>query len=207
MKRILMTLMVGALCAMPLTTAKAASSPDEQRAAIQKMETETLTRLYKANPDTQKEIQNAVGYAVFSSGSLAVIWISGGYGHGIAHFNPTGKETYMQMATAGVGLGLGVKDYNTVFVFHDSKAFNDFTTTGLDLSAHADAAAKNGAKGDAISGAKDVLPGVNIYQLTDSGLMAQLMLQGTKYWRDDSLNTTSSGMNTVAPNNEKRKYN
>jgi hypothetical protein len=43
-------------------------------------------------------------------------------------------------------------------------------------------------KGDAVSGAADVLPGVRIYQITDTGLMAQAMLQGTKYWRDDELN-------------------
>jgi lipid-binding SYLF domain-containing protein len=92
------------------------------------------------------------------------------------------------MATAGVGLGIGAKDYNTVFVFHDAQAFKDFTTTGLDLSAHADAAAKVGEKGDAATGAADVLPGVRIYQMTDNGLMAQAMVQGTKYWADDDLN-------------------
>jgi lipid-binding SYLF domain-containing protein len=203
MKRIILTLMLGAFCALPLTAQAASSTPTEQRAAIQKMEDETLARLYKANPDTQNEVKNAVGYAVFSSGSLAVIWISGGYGHGVAHFNPTGKETYMQMATAGVGLGIGAKDYNTVFVFHDTKAFEDFTTTGLDLSAHADAAAKTETKGDAVSGATDVLPGVNIYQLTDKGLMAQVMIQGSKYWRDDSLNMSSTGMNTIKPSNDR----
>lgn len=52
------------------------------------------------------------------------------------------------------------------------------------LLSKADATAKAGVKG----GAADVIPGVRIYQLTDSGLMAQAMLQGTKYWRDDTLN-------------------
>lgn len=161
----------------------------EQRAGIQKMEDETLARLYKERPETVKEIEEAVGYAVFSSGSLALVWVSGGYGHGVAHDNRSNKDIYMHMASAGVGLGLGAKDYNTVFVFHDASAFYDFTTTGLDLTGTADAAAKVGEKGDAIGGAADVLPGVRIYQLTDSGLMAQAMLQGTKYWRDEELNT------------------
>ena len=75
-----------------------------------------------------------------------------------------------------------------MFVFHDEKSFNDFVTTGLDLTGTADAAAKVGEKGDAIGGAADVLPGVRIYQITDSGLIAQAMVQGTKYWRDDTLN-------------------
>lgn len=205
MKRILMTMGLGLALMMPVAANAASASPSEQRAAIQKMEANTLERLYVANPDTRKEVAQSVGYAVFSSGSLSVIWVTGGYGHGVAHSNDSNRDTYMQMATAGVGLGIGAKDYNTVFVFHDRKAMEDFVTTGLDMSAHGDAAAKVGAKGDAVSGAKDVLPGVNIYQMTDSGLLAQVMLQGTKYWRDDELNDTQSGMN--APATEKKSYN
>lgn len=180
-----------ALMALTLPSLAYAASPDEQRAAIQKMETDTLNRLYKEKPDTKREIAEANGYAVFSNGELAVIWLSGGYGHGIAH-SRDGQAVYMQMAKAGVGLGLGAKDFNTVFVFHDSEAFHKFTTTGLDLSGTADAAAKSGVKGNAASGAADVIPGVRIYQMTDSGLMAQAMLQGTKYWRDDELNGTAT---------------
>ncbi|MCE7887548.1 MAG: hypothetical protein DYH13_08645 [Alphaproteobacteria bacterium PRO2] len=164
------------------------STPAEQRAGIQKMADETLARLYKMNPDAAREIEGAVGFAVFSSGSLALIWVSGGYGHGLAHDNRNGADVYMQMASAGVGLGLGAKDYNTVFVFHDPAAFYDFTTEGLDLTGTADAAAKVGEKGDQIGGAENALPGVRIYQLTDAGLIAQVMLQGTKYWRDKELN-------------------
>jgi lipid-binding SYLF domain-containing protein len=189
MKPMLVTLAFFAcLIALPAFSA-VPSNTAEQRGSIQKMENDVLERLYKERPDTRKEIEGAVGYAVFSSGSLALVWVSGGYGHGVAHDNRDGKEIYMQMASAGVGLGLGAKDYNTVFVFHDAQAFHDFHTTGLDLTGSADAAAKVGEKGDAVGGSSNALPGVNIYQMTDSGLIAQAMLQGTKYWRDEELNT------------------
>jgi lipid-binding SYLF domain-containing protein len=166
-----------------------ADTPAEQRAAIQKMEQDTLAKLYRENPDAEREIRDAMGYAVFSSGELAIIWLSAGYGHGVAHDNRNEQDIYMQMAKAGVGLGLGAKDFDIVFVFHNAEAFEDFTTVGLDLSGTADAAAQAGEKGDSISGAADILPGVRIYQLTDTGLMAQAMIQGTKYWRDDTLNS------------------
>lgn len=179
---------ITALALIVMPAAANAATPAQQRASIQEMEAETLNRLYEARPDTRDEIANAVGYAVFDSGALAIIWVSGGYGHGVAHDNRTGKDTYMQMATAGIGLGLGVKDYNTVFVFHDSDSFEDFITVGLDLSGNADLAAKLGAKGDAVSGSAGVLRGMNIYQLTEDGLLAQIMLQGTKFWPDDRLN-------------------
>jgi lipid-binding SYLF domain-containing protein len=189
MKHISLILALCACLVMPQTAlAGSASTPAEQRAGIQKMADETLARLYREQPDAAREIEGAVGFAVFSSGALALVWVSGGYGHGLAHDNRNNSDVYMQMASAGVGLGLGAKDYNTVFVFHDPAAFYDFTTEGLDLTGTADAAAKIGMKGDEIGGAENALPGVRIYQLTDAGLIAQAMVQGTKYWRDRELN-------------------
>jgi lipid-binding SYLF domain-containing protein len=187
MKRLLLSL---AALSMLTPVAAFADTPVEQRAAIEKMENTTLTRLYKENPDAQREIADAYGYATFTTGELALMWVSGGYGHGVAHNNKTGEDTYMQMAKAGVGIGLGAKDVDTVFVFHNEKSFHDFITTGLDLSGSADASAKSGSKGGDVNAVENILPGVRIYQMTDTGLMAQAMVQGTKYWRDDALNNT-----------------
>ena len=164
-----------------------AASRDEQRTEVQKIESATLKNLYKAHPAAKKEISKAVGYAVFSSATVAVGFFSGSYGHGLAHDNRNSDETYMQMAAAGVGLGLGVKDFRVVFVFNNADSFHDFVQTGLDLSGHADLAAKQGVKGGAVSGVEDVLPGVKVYQMTETGLLAQVMLKGTKYWRDSDL--------------------
>lgn len=186
-----MKVLLASLVALTMLTplaAMAADTPADQRAAIEKMENDTLARLYKENPDAQREIADAHGYATFTTGELALLWVSGGYGHGVAHNNKTGEDIYMQMAKAGVGIGLGAKDVETVFVFHNEKSFHDFITTGLDLSGSADASAKSGEKGADLNAVENVLPGVRIYQMTDTGLMAQAMVQGTKYWRDDALN-------------------
>jgi lipid-binding SYLF domain-containing protein len=165
-----------------------AATVDEQRAEIQRVKSMVLDQLYQVQPSAKNEISKAAGYAVFSSADLAAVFFSGSYGHGLAHNNANGDETYMQMASAGIGLGLGVKDYRVVFIFDNQQALNDFTTTGLDLSGHIDVAVKQGSNGGALTGAADVLPGVRVYQLTQSGLLAQAMLKGTKYWRDDTLN-------------------
>ena len=186
-------LMLTLLFVLPVT-AHAASS-GEQRSEIQKMQSRVLNQLYRANPGAEREIANAAGYAVFSSADVAALFVSGSYGHGLAHNNRTGKETYMQMASAGIGLGLGVKDFRAVFIFSRPDALHDFVNTGLDLSGHVDVAAKQGVKGGAVTGATDVLPGVRVYQLTETGLLAQAMLKGTKYWRDDDLNSTGLSRN------------
>lgn len=200
-KKLLIMALAGVMLTAPVQS-YAADTPQQGREAIQRMEDATLARLYKERPDTRREIEDAYGYAVFSSGELAVVWISAGYGHGVAHNNKSGQDIYMQMAKAGVGLGLGAKDYDVVFVFHDAASFENFTTTGLDLTATADAAAQSGMKGDSVSGGLDVLPGVRIYQLTDTGLMAQAMLQGVKFWRDDELNKEPHAA-AIRNNNEK----
>ncbi len=75
-----------------------AATRDEQRSEIQKMQTHVLDKLYKVHPGAEKKISNAVGYAVFSSADVAIGFFSGSYGHGIAHDNRTGQESYMQMA-------------------------------------------------------------------------------------------------------------
>ena len=94
----------------------------------------------------------------------------------------------MKMISVGGGLGLGVKDYRVIFVFENDKALAHFLDSGWAGSGQADAAAKVGEKGGAYSGAVEVEPGVWVYQITKNGLALQLTLQGTKYYKDDSLN-------------------
>lgn len=160
----------------------------QDRAEILEMRDKTLMRLYKEEPLARAEIEKAAGYAVFSSGGVNLVLLSAAYGSGVALNNKTGKVTFMEMASGGLGLGLGVKDYRLVFVFHTAEALDRFVLQGWDFSGQADAAAKAGSSGGELSEAVDVMPGVKVYQLTESGLALQATLQGTKYWKDDDLN-------------------
>ena len=182
-------LVLAIICMLPLQAH--AASRAEQRDQIQRMRADVLAKLYRAEPEAQQEIRNAYGYAVFSSANLTAFFLTAAYGYGVAHDNRMGGDTYMQMASGGLGLGLGAKDFRVVFIFSNKGAFNSFVYQGIDFSGQADAAAKAGAKGGAISGAEDVRPGVRVYQLTETGLALQLTLQGTKYWTDGNLNGTS----------------
>ena len=94
----------------------------------------------------------------------------------------------MRMGTAGIGLGLGVKDFEAVFVFHRRSALEKFIDKGWDFSGQADAAAKSGDKGGAVDAEGTVLGGVDVYQMTKAGLALQATLQGTKYWKSKKLN-------------------
>jgi lipid-binding SYLF domain-containing protein len=164
-----------------------ATTPNEKRQAILKMKQEVLSDLYRTQPGARSKVAKAPGYAVFSNANINLILASFSGGQGVVKDNRTGRHTYMNMGEAGIGFGLGVKDFRAVFVFHDRNTMKDFIESGWEFGAHADAAAKAGNKGGAVGG-EVLLDGVTVYQLTESGLALQATLKGTKYWKDSELN-------------------
>jgi lipid-binding SYLF domain-containing protein len=160
---------------------------EEKRQAVQDMRAETLAELYKVHPFAKTQIEGAVGYGVFSNVGVNLFLLSTASGWGVVRGGAAGGDTYMKMYSAGIGPGLGVKDFRGVFVFTTEEALRSFVEDGWDASAQADAAAKSEDKGDAWAGAVDVAPGIKLYQLTKHGLALQATIQGTKFWKDDEL--------------------
>ena len=163
------------------------NTKSEKQTSILKMKNEVLSDLYKIKPDVKAQIANAPGYAVFSNANVYLIFVSAGGGHGVVKNNRTGKYTFMKMGEVGVGLGLGVKDFRGVFVFHNTETMNRFIEEGWAFGGQADAAAKASDKGAAVGG-EITIDNITIYQLTEAGLALQATVTGTKYWKDDSLN-------------------
>jgi lipid-binding SYLF domain-containing protein len=171
---------------------------EDKRTFIRKMTNKTLADLYKAKPAVKTRLEKAAGYAVFSNLNVKILVLGSGQGYGMAVDNDTKKETFMRMGEVGGGLGLGVSDFRAVMIFHDKKTFKDFIETGMEFSGKASAEAQSGDQGmaarqeaklaTASGDSVQVLQGAEVYQLTDQGLMAQAMLYGTKYWKDDELN-------------------
>ena len=159
----------------------------EKRQAAQQMRADTLAALYEIEPAAREVIDSAVGYATFSNVGIYLFLLSTGSGWGVVRDQRTGQDTYMKMYTAGIGIGLGVKDFRGVFVFTEADALENFVENGWQAGAQADAAAKAGEKGGAYAGAVDVAPGIRLYQITENGLALQATIQGTKYWKDDEL--------------------
>lgn len=184
-----MTRAISLLFTLLLATSPAFADVAEDREKIRKMSKDVLARLYEEQPETRQMIKSAVGYAVFSNVGVNVIFFSAGGGNGVVYDNRTDAETFMNMGTAGVGLGLGVKDFRAVFMFHSDNALDNFIKHGWDFSGQADAAAKTTDKGGEGSVAATAINGVSIYQLTEAGLTLQATLQGTKYWKSEKLNT------------------
>ena len=159
----------------------------EKKQSVQTMRSETLAELYRAHPFAKTQIAGAAGYGVFSNIGVNLLLLSTASGWGVVRDRATGADTYMKMYSAGIGPGLGVKDFRGVFVFTSQDALNSFVENGWDASAQADAVAKSENKGDGWAGAVNVAPGIKLYQLTKQGLALQATIQGTKFWKDDEL--------------------
>jgi predicted small lipoprotein YifL len=160
---------------------------DKQQVIID-MEKQTLERLFREAPETKDKIRNSVGYGTFSNANVNLLLISAGGGYGSVVDNTTGKRTYMKMALGGIGLGLGAKDYRVVMIFKNKPTLDKFLASGWDFGAHADAAAKAGESGGELSAEGDIISGIEVFSMTESGLALQATLAGTKYWKDNKLN-------------------
>ncbi len=178
------------LCAALWLSACATHSSDsvsQKRQAILEMRQDVLNQLYQTKPDVRGQINAAPGYAVFNNANVNLILASFGGGYGVVQNNQNGQRTYMNMGEVGLGLGLGLKDFRLVMVFHTQAALNRFVEHGWSFGGQADAAAKAGSKGGAIA-AEARIDDVTVYSLTESGLALQAVLKGTKFWLDPELN-------------------
>ncbi len=184
---LLLTGMVGGLFTSSL---HAEADADTQRAEIRQMRDEVLQELFKLKPEVKSRLKKAEGYAVFSNVGVNLIFASfaGGKGIVVEHGFFSDDETFMKMGSAGIGLGLGVKDFRAVFIFTDEDMLEKFVEKGWDFSGQADAAAKSNDKGGSVEASGTILPGMEVYQLTKNGIALQATIQGTKYWKDKELN-------------------
>ena len=179
-------------CALLLTAVlgcatNGADGEAAKRQAILDMKEEALSHLFSARPELKAQVREAPGYGVFSNANVNLVLASVSGGEGVVEDNHRRTHTFMKMGEVGIGLGLGVKDFRAVLVFHDRETMEKFVNSGWEFGAHADAAAKAGTRGGAVAG-ELLLDGITVYQLTESGLALQATIKGTKYWKDSALN-------------------
>lgn len=162
-------------------------TPDQMRDSILQMKDKTLTQLFETKPDTRNQLGAAPGYAVFSNANVNLILMAAGTGYGVVKDNASRKNTFMNMAEGGIGLGIGAKDYKIVMVFHTKAAMSNFVNSGWTFGGNADAAAKAGEKGGSIE-SEMYYGDATVYTFTESGIALQATIKGTRFWKDANLN-------------------
>jgi len=159
----------------------------DRRSYILDMKKKALADLTERKPKAEEHLRDAVGYAVFSNISIKIFFLGGANGYGVAVDKKSGKQTFMRMAEVGAGLGLGAKDIRTIFVFNKREAFDQFVEKGWSFGAEASASAKRDDEGASAEGEVKLEEGIVVYQLTQTGLMVDVMISGSKYWKDNDL--------------------
>ena len=169
-------------------TVAPAKDVDAKRQEVRDQSKAALERLYAAEPSARAAIERSAGYATFSTFGIKLGVGGTGKGRGLAVTMPEGKETFMRFVEVQAGIGAGVKRYDLVFVFDSPEAMTRFLTKGWEYGSQVTAAAKTKDDGKAYTGAASVSEGVWLYQLTTSGLAAEVTIKGSKYFPDDKLN-------------------
>lgn len=162
-------------------------SAGEKRASALQMRDDAVAQLLRERPEVKERMDKAVGYGAFSNIGTNIIFVSTGGGYGVVT-DKSGGDTFMKMGEVGVGLGLGVKDFRAVFLFYDRAAMERFVTRGWEFGGEADAAAVSGDQGGQAAAAGNVHKGIEVYQITQAGIILGANVSGTKYWRDSDLN-------------------
>jgi lipid-binding SYLF domain-containing protein len=159
----------------------------QQRQEILNKSEQTLKQLYSVEPKAKELIDKSAGYATFSNFGMKILIAGGGTGSGVV-ISKDKKAVFMNMAEVQAGLGIGIKSFQNIFIFQTNAAMNDFVNSGWTFGGQVTAAAKYEKDGDAYQDGTVVAPGVLMYQLTDSGLAAEITGKGTKYYKNTDLN-------------------
>ncbi len=188
--RLLLAAFAAASC---LSTSPALAQSDEteiiqKRHQVREMAHDSLATLYEISPGARYAVEHAAGYAVFSTFGIKIFFGGGTTGKGVVVNNRTHRDTYMKMVQVQGGLGFGIKKDRLIFVFETYRAMRDFINQGWEFGGQASASAMYADKGGTFAGAASVMPGVYLYQITETGLSASLTIQGTKIYKDDDLN-------------------
>jgi lipid-binding SYLF domain-containing protein len=159
----------------------------QQRNQVREMAREGLSALYEIQPGARYAIEHAAGYGVFSIYGLKIFFAGGMTGKGLVHDNRTHRDDFMKMVQAQAGLGFGAVKDRIIWVFETKQALKDFINMGWDFGGKAQASAMVQQQGGTFAGAISVAPGVWVYQITETGLSAELTFTGTKYYKDSDL--------------------
>jgi lipid-binding SYLF domain-containing protein len=166
--------------------AEAAKEKDRQK--ILTMKDIALADLYKQKPKAKDEIEKAPGYAVFDASGEYVVLYVGVEGRGVLIDNSNGEATYMTMARAGTGPGVGYEQFRYIILFKSKKLIDAFKTVGGDIGASGHLVAKGFDMGGSAGGQMSFDPELSVYQITEYGLAAEASWGATAFVPDPFLN-------------------
>ena len=182
---------------------------EQDRKEILAMKDLTLAELYKHKPKAKEVIEKSEGYAVFDATGVYVVLYVGIEGRGVLIDNSNGEATYMVMARVGTGPGVGYEKFRGIIVFKSKKVLHAFKTVGGDIGASGHLVVKEFNKGGGVGFQVSFDPELSMYQITESGLAAEISWGATAFLPDPTLkeaapvSSTAPGSPTGVKNGQK----
>ena len=163
------------------------SQNDKQRASIRRVAETALSELYRAKPSARIAIESSTGYAVFSDYGFRFIFMEDARAMGVAVNNAAGQETFMKMVELHPGSGTNGGKFRLVLVFETEEVFRTFTKSAWFLGPSVMAAAVPDDRVGPFSGAIALMPGMHVYQLDQSGVLAGFSIRDVVFYKDREL--------------------
>jgi len=179
------SLLVGACSTTASTTTTNTdknSDPQRRRRELDNRVSDTLDRLYREVPGAREVAAKANGILVFPSVINAGLVVGGQYGEGALRVRGA-SSGYYNIASISVGLQVGAQSKAIIFLFLTPDSLEKFrASNGWSVGADASVAViKVGANG--MIDATTARGPVAAFVMTNTGLMADLSLEGTKITR------------------------
>ena len=176
---------------LALSVTAFAKSADQQRAEIQELQAKALDHLYDLTPNAHEVLDNCYGYATISATGSQLGLLGGAHGRGLAVNKETGEHLYMKMEAYQLGIGLGVNEYDLIFILGSKDAWDSFISGEFKVGGSAEASATDGYSGGTIEGADIVAKDIWVYQVTTKGLAVGVAIKGMSIYPNRKLNSNS----------------
>ena len=169
----------------PVTGTGPGAAPQDKWTKVNAGYDEALTRLYANTPGSRELVSRAKGVLIFPRVIQAGLVVGGQYGDG--RLTVGGRtQGYYSIASGSLGWQIGAESKAMVFLFMTDEALNKFRASngwsgGVDASVALLKAGANGAI-DVNSARAPVVA----FEQTNTGLMANASLQGTKITKIDN---------------------
>ena len=157
-----------------------AESPDELRAKLDKMSVEVLDRMYSKYPDAKNAVRNSYAYCTISNSSVNWGFLGSDRGRGLAYNQVLGKKIYVKMSEVKLGLSVGAKEYDLLFIIQNREAWDRFISGSIKFGSGISAQATDGVSGDTFTNATAIAKGVWVYQLDKKGLAVEMSFKGAQ---------------------------
>lgn len=165
-----------------------AESAEQTRAKLDKMSVEVLQKMYAKYPDAERAVRNSYAYCTISSSSVNWGFLGSDRGRGLAYNQETGKKIYVKMSEVKLGLSVGAKEYDLLFIIQNQAAWDKFISGNIKFGSEVSAQASDGVTGDTFANATVIANGVWVYQLDKKGLAVELSFKGARITPYKTLN-------------------